>query len=69
MPKPLSPPADPLLTLKETCAYVRRCRGTIREARTAGTFPAPIQSGRNVFWRQSWLDAWIDAQPRGFGAI
>lgn len=59
---------DPLLSLAEVCRYLDLHRGTIRILRQQGNFPAPIQIGRIVRWRRSWINAWSAAQPRGFGA-
>jgi predicted DNA-binding transcriptional regulator AlpA len=61
-------PSDPLLTTAEVCAITRRHRHTIRNLMRAQRFPAPIIDGKRLYWRQSWVEAWINSLPRGHGA-
>jgi predicted DNA-binding transcriptional regulator AlpA len=60
---------DPLLSLADACAYVGLSRQWVRKLRAGERFPAPLMLGRLCKWRRSWLDAWLNAQPRGFGAL
>ena len=61
--------ADPLMTTNMVCDYLKIGRTSLWEWRKAGTFPAPLQMGRNTKWRRSWIEAWVNAQDRAFGAV
>lgn len=56
--------SDTLLRLPEVIAQVRLSRSTIYRRIDEGTFPRPRALGAGcVRWRQSEIDAWIEALP------
>jgi prophage regulatory protein len=55
---------DRLLSVREVAAAVGITRSTIYARIAAGTFPAPRRVGPGtVRWRESDIQAWIDALP------
>ena len=61
-----APPADdPMLRFADVIRLTGLSRTTIWRRVRAGTFPAPISLGENSCgWKSSWVNGWIDEQPR-----
>lgn len=53
---------DQLLTIEEAAEQTRLSINTLRWMRRQGTGPKSGKLGKRIFFRQSDLDAWIDAQ-------
>lgn len=60
----------PRLTVKPTAAaeMLGLSRGTLANWRTEGRGPRYIKSGKQVLYRVSDIEAWLDAQPTVGGA-
>lgn len=56
---------DRLLRLPEAGLKTARSKSTIYRLIALQEFPQPVRLGRSIAFRESELDAWIDAQPRG----
>lgn len=56
---------DPLLNIEEAAAYLRVPLKTLYNWRYRGVAPKGIKLGSKVFYRQSQLDAFIDAKVEG----
>lgn len=52
---------DRLLTTDEVCAFLGIDRRTLERIYAKGEGPKRKKVGGTWRWRQSWLDAWIDA--------
>lgn len=52
---------DELLNTRETGKYLKRPAGTLSQWRYLGRGPAYIRVGREVRYRKSDLDAWLEA--------
>jgi excisionase family DNA binding protein len=53
---------EPLLTIEEAADQVRLSVETLRYLRKENRGPKSGKLGRRVFYRQSDLDAWVNAQ-------
>lgn len=57
-----SSPVESLVTVPEAAALLRMSESTLRYWRYAGLGPRSIRLGRRVFYRESDLLAWIEAE-------
>ena len=65
-PTPVNSPRDPLMTVKETAAYLCVSKSFLDKARLTGDGPAFIRIGRKILYRKSVVDAWL--QQRQFAS-
>ena len=60
--------ADRLLRLSEVRTRTALGRSTIYRKMRDGSFPEPLKIGvRAVRWRESEIEAWLQARPRATG--
>lgn len=59
---------DPLLTIGEVAERLRTPQATLRYWRHMGTGPRAARLGRNLVYRESDVEAWLEAQfAKGVG--
>lgn len=56
---------DRLLKLSEASQKTAQSKSSIYRLLKRDEFPQPLRLGRSIAFRESEIDAWIDAQPRG----
>lgn len=49
-----------LLTIKDVEIYLSMKESTIRRDVKLGKFPEPVRVNKNVLWRKTDLDAWVE---------
>ena len=65
-PTPVNSPRDPLMTVKQTAAYLCVSKSFLDKARLTGEGPGFIRIGRKILYRKSVVDAWL--QQRQFAS-
>ena len=65
MRRPPSEFTDRLLKLSEASQKTAQSKSSIYRLLKRNEFPQPLRLGRSIAFRESEIDAWIDAQPRG----
>ena len=64
MPGPQMETEMKWLNRTEVCAKTRLAYVSIWRRLKAGTFPRGYQVGPRILWKESEVDAWLEAQPR-----
>jgi hypothetical protein len=59
-----NPAADPLFDEKPAADYLNSSPRTLQRWRQTGTGPRYCKLGKNVKYRRSWLDEFIEQQSR-----
>lgn len=55
---------EPLLSVKEVCAYLGVSRRTFQTWRSGNKLPCPdLRVGRTIRYKVSTLRAWVDRRP------